>query len=110
MASRETRARGAAAGADYLCPLPQVQLAEGEFDAALEAVWHGEHTLSAVVREGPQGAPALIAEGDESPMALSQQVDGKVAHWTERRLVGRAVRQAQAAEAAHPCGPGAGAD
>src|SRR2546428_10091280 len=35
MASRETRARIAAAGDFYLCPLPQVQLAEGEFDAAL---------------------------------------------------------------------------
>ena len=39
MASRETRARIAAPGDFYLCPLPQVQLAEGEFDAALEAVW-----------------------------------------------------------------------
>src|SRR5437867_7992032 len=47
MASRETRARIAAAGDFYLCPLPQVQLAEGEFDAALEAVCYGEHVLSA---------------------------------------------------------------
>ena len=39
MASRETRARIAAAGDFYLCPLPQVQLAAGEFEAALEAVW-----------------------------------------------------------------------
>src|SRR5215468_471873 len=100
MASRETRARLAAAGDYYLCPLPQVQLAEGEFDAALEAVWQGEHTLGSVVREGPKGAPELIAEGYEYPVAMSQQVDGKVANWTERRLVVRSVRQAQAAEAA----------
>jgi transposase len=100
MASRETRARVAAAGDYYLCPLPQVQLAEGEFDAALEAVWHGEHPLGSVVREGPKGASELIAEGYEYPVAMSQQVDGKVAHWTERRLVVRSVRQAQAAEAA----------
>src|SRR5712691_1919649 len=46
MASRETRARIAAAGYFYLCPLPQVQLDQGEFDAALEAVRHGEHVLS----------------------------------------------------------------
>src|SRR5918996_972421 len=39
MAARETRARIAASGDFYLCPLPQVQLAEGEFDAALGAVW-----------------------------------------------------------------------
>jgi transposase len=100
MASRETRARIVAAGDDYLCPLPQVQLAEGEFEAALEAVWNGEHALSPVVREGPKGKLEVIAEGYESPMAMSQQVDGKIESWTERRLVVRSVRQAQAAEAA----------
>src|SRR5882672_7950143 len=100
MASRDTRARIAAAGDFYLCPLPQVQLDEGEFDAALEAVWTGEHALSSVVREGPKGQPELIAEGYEYPVAMSQKVDGKVESWTERRLVVRSVRQAQAAEAA----------
>jgi transposase len=100
MASRDTRARIAAAGDFYLCPLPQVQLAEGEFEAALEAVWNGEHALSSVVREGPKGQPELIAEGYEYPVAMSQKVDGKVESWTERRLVVRSVRHAQAAEAA----------
>lgn len=100
MASRDPRARIAAAGDCSLCPLPQVQLAEGECEAALEAVWHGAHALSAVVREGPQGQPELIAEGDEYPVARRQQVDGKVESWTERRLVVRSVRQAPAAEAA----------
>src|SRR5438477_85557 len=55
MASRETRARIAAPGDFYLCPLPQVQLAEGELDAALEAVWSDAHPLHSVVREGPKG-------------------------------------------------------
>ena len=100
MASRETRARIVAAGDYYLCPLPQVQLAAGEFEAALEAVWNGAHALCPVVREGPTGQPELIAEGYESPVALSQQVDGKMESWTERRLIVRSVRQAQAAEAA----------
>ena len=63
MASHDTRARIAAAGAFYLCPLPQVQLNEGEFDAALAAVGNGERVLSAVVREGLQGQPEVIAEG-----------------------------------------------
>src|SRR5215469_13915930 len=63
MASRDTRARIAAAGDFYLCPLPQVQLDEGEFEAALEAVWRGEQRLSPVKREGPQGALEVIAEG-----------------------------------------------
>src|SRR5256712_6777007 len=100
MAARDTRARIAAAGDFYLCPLPQVQLAKGEFDTALEALCKGEHTLSSVVREGPKGQPELIAEGYEYPVARSQQGNGKVESWTERRLVVRSVRQAQAAEVA----------
>src|SRR5215469_4521099 len=86
MASRETRARIAAAGDFYLCPLPQVQLAEGEFDAALEALCHGEHVLSAVVREGPQGQPELIAQGYEYPVAMRHKRDGQVESRSERRL------------------------
>ena len=100
MASRETRARLAASGDFYLCPLPQVQLAKGEFDAALEAIGSGEPTLSSVVREGPKGELELIAEGYEYPVAMSQPVGGQVHHWPERRLVVRSVRQAHAAEAA----------
>src|SRR5262244_2550356 len=52
MASRETRARVAVAGDYYLCPLPQVQRAEGELDTALEAIWRGGHSLSPVMRGG----------------------------------------------------------
>jgi transposase len=100
MASRDTRARIAAAGDFYLCPLPQVQLDEGEFDAALEAVCHGERVLSAVVREDPKGQPEVIAEGYEYPVAMSSKGEGQVESWPERRLVVRSVRQAQAAEAA----------
>src|SRR5215510_5128266 len=100
MASRETRAQIAASGDFYLCPLPQVHLAEGELDTALEAVWHGEQCLRSVVREGPPGTPELIAEGYEYPVAMSHKVGEQVQPWTERRLVVRSVRQAQAAEAA----------
>jgi transposase len=100
MASRETRALIATPGAFYLCPLPQVQLAEGEFDAALEAVWRGEQALTPVWREPPDGKTKWIAEGDEYAAPMSQKVDGKVQHWTERRLVVRSVRHAPAAEAA----------
>src|SRR5215510_5415690 len=74
MASRETRARIATAGDFYLGPLPQGQLEEGEFDAALEAVRNREHVHNSVVREGPQGQPEVIAEGYEYPVAMSQQV------------------------------------
>jgi transposase len=100
MASRDTRARIAAAGDFYLCPLPQVQLDEGEFDAALAAVRKGEQVLSSVVREGPNGQLEVIAEGYEYPVAMSLKGEGQVESWTERRLVVRSVRQAHAAEAA----------
>ena len=63
MASRETRACIAAPGDFYLCPLPQVQLAEGELEEAREAVWRGERTRIPVVRERPDGTSELIAEG-----------------------------------------------
>jgi transposase len=100
MASRETRARLVGPGDFYLCPLPQVQLAEGELDTALEAVWRGEQSLSPVKREGPTGELEVIAEGYEYAVAMSQQVGEHVQTWTERRLVVRSVRQAHAAEAA----------
>src|SRR5256886_1451180 len=100
MASRETRAWLVALGDFYLCPLPQVQRAAGEVDAALEAVWRGEQVLSSVRREGPKGALEVIAEGDEYPVAMRQQVGEQVQTWMERRLVVRSVRQAHAAEAA----------
>jgi transposase len=100
MAARATRAFLTAPGDFYLCPLPQVQLAEGELEAALEAVWSGAHALRPIFRERPDGKAELIAEGYEYPVAMSHQVAGKVQSWTERRLVVRSVRHAQAAEAA----------
>jgi transposase len=100
MASRETRARLMALGDFYLCPLSQVQLAAGEVDTALEAVWRGEQVLSSVMREGPKGELEVIAEGYEYPVVMSQQVGEQVQTWTERRLVVRSVRQAHAAEVA----------
>src|SRR5262245_53860096 len=100
MASRETRARLVSSGDFYLCPLPQVQLAEGALDTALEAVWRGEQSLSPVKREGPKGEREVIAEGYEYAVAMSQPVGEQGQTWTERRLVVRSVRQAHAAEAA----------
>jgi hypothetical protein len=63
MAARATRALIAAPGDFSLCPLPQVQLAEGELETALEAVWRGEQTLLPVFRERPDGTAEWIAAG-----------------------------------------------
>jgi transposase len=100
MAARGTRALLAAAGDFYLCPLSQVQLAEGELDAALEAIWRGQQALTSVVRANAQGKPEVIAEGYEYPVAMRHQGDAQVQSWTERRLVMRSLRPAQAAETA----------
>jgi hypothetical protein len=99
-ASRDTRARSAAAGEFSLCPRPQGQLADGEFAAALEALCKGAPTLRSVGREGPKGPPAWRAEGSAYPVAMRQQGYGQGESWTERRLVVRSVRQAPAAAAA----------
>src|SRR5712691_2129180 len=100
MASRETRAFIATQGDFYLCPLPQVQLAEGELDEALEVLWSGEQALTPVFRERQDGKPELIAEGYDRLVPMSMEVAGRLQSWTERRLVVRSLRQAQAAEAA----------
>jgi transposase len=100
MASRETRAFLATQGDFYLCPLPQVQLAEGELDAALEAVWRGAQSLSPVVREQADGTLEQIAEGDDYLVPMRLEAVGQLQSWTERRLVVRSLRQAQAAESA----------
>ena len=100
MAAHATRAFIAVAGDYYLCPLPQVQLAEGELDEALERVWSGEQALTSVVREPEPGKPTLIAQGYEREVPMSVEVEGTHQEWTERRLVVRSVRHAQASETA----------
>src|SRR5437764_13104532 len=102
MAWRETRARLVGSGDFYLCPLPQVQLAAGELDTTLEAVWRGEQSLSPVMREGPKGELEVIAEGYEYAVAMSQQGGEQAQTWTERRLVMLSVGLAHAAAAALP--------
>ena len=100
MAARGTRASIALAGNYYLCPLPRVQLADDELDAALEPVWRGEQALTSVFREPSGGKPALIAQGYERLVPMSVAVEGKRHEWIERRLVVRSPRHGAAAEAA----------
>jgi transposase len=99
MASRETRAWIAHQGAYYLCPLPQVQLAAGELEAALEALDRGEVALRPVYREPEDGKSELIAEGYERQAVMAFEANGESQTWTERRFVVRSQRHAQAAEA-----------
>jgi transposase len=100
MAAHTTRAFIALAGDYYLCPLPQVQLGEGALDAALERVWSGEQTLTSVFREQKPGKAELMAQGYEYEAPMSVEVEGQSQEWSERRLVVRSVRHAEAVEAA----------
>jgi transposase len=100
MAAHATRACIALAGDYYLCPLPQVQRGEGELDEALERVWSGEPALRSIFRETARSEPRLIAQGDEDEVLMSVAVEGQSREWSERRLVVRSVRHAEAAEAA----------
>jgi transposase len=100
MASRNTRAWVAGQGDYYLCPLPQVQLTEGELAEAFEALERGEVALSSVFRESNDGKPTLIAEGYERQVPMAFEAKGESQRWTERRLVVRSLRQAKASEAA----------
>lgn len=100
MAAREIRAFIASKGDYYLCPLPQVQLADGEWAETFEAIGSGEHALLPVFREPEEGEPDLIAQGYERHIPMDLEVDGKRQRWMERRLVIRSVRHAQAAEEA----------
>ena len=99
-ASRATRACLAGQGDVALCPLPQGPLAEGVWDAALEAVWLGAPALSPVFWEAQDGQGERLAEGSERQVAMRLAVEGHLQPWVERRLGVRSVRQAPAAEQA----------
>jgi transposase len=100
LASRDTRAWIVGQGDYDLCPLPQVQLAPGELEAAFEALERGEVTLSPVFRASDDGTLQLIAFGYERQVPMALEAQGERQRWTERRLLVRSLRQAKASEAA----------
>src|SRR5216684_4810764 len=100
MAALSTRAYVQAQGDYYLCPLANTQMPDSELDAYLQPVWNGERPLLAVHRATAEGEDEVIAEGYEQCIELSSEVEGQSVTWTERRLVVRSLKQAQAATAA----------
>jgi transposase len=98
MASRQTRAWIAGQGAYYLCPLPQVQLSEGELEEAVESALRGDVELRAVYRESDDGQAERIAEGYERQVPMALEAQGESQRWTERRFVVRSLRYAKASE------------
>jgi transposase len=66
--------------------------------AASSPVWAGEQPLRPIYREKADAQPELIAEGYEQQETLTAVVEGETVVWTERRLVIRSLKHAQAAE------------
>ena len=77
-----------------------MQHADDELDEVLEAIWSGKQPLIPVTRERAEGKAEVIAEGSEYRMPMSLEIEGEEHGWSERRLVVRSLRQAQAAEGA----------
>src|SRR5437588_12157809 len=100
MAALDTRASLAAQQDYYLCPLAAKQMPDAVLAEYLQPVWTGEHALTAVYRDREGSQPELIAEGYERTVTLSSEVRGKTITWTERHLIVRSLRQAQAAQEA----------
>jgi len=100
MAALATRAYVQAQGDYYLCPLATTQVPDSELDAYLQPVWSGERPLLSVHRVTAEGEEELIAQGYEQSVVLSGEVEGQSLTWTERRLIVRSVKLAEAAQAA----------
>jgi transposase len=95
MAALQTRAYVVKSQDYYLCPLPAVQVSREELATLLEPVWAGAQPLQSVRREDEE-----IAQGYAYSVPLHAQVEGETMTWTERRLVVRSLRLAQAQERA----------
>ncbi len=83
---------------EYLMPLAERQLSKAELQAYLAPVWTGQQTLMPIYRTATDGQTRLIAEGFERSETLTSELEGQSLTWSERRLVVRSLRQAQAGE------------
>jgi hypothetical protein len=103
MAALATRAHVQAGGDYYLCPLTAIQVSAEQWTALLTPVWAQQQPLETITREQPDGQSVVLAEGFEQTVTLSDLPAGDPAEpltWTERRLVVRSLRQAEAGAAA----------
>lgn len=100
MAALVTRAFLHAQGDYYLCPLASKQVPDSVLDAYLQPVWAGERTLTPVYRSKPAEEPELIAQGYEQTAVLTSEVEGQPISWSERQVIVRSMKLAQASQAA----------
>ncbi len=100
MAALSTRAFLHAQGDYYLCPLASKQVPDEVLEAYLQPVWAGERSLVPVYRSKPGEEPELIAQGYQQTVVLTSEVDGQPISWSERLLIVRSIKLAEAAKAA----------
>jgi len=100
MAALVTRAFLQAQGDYYLCPLASKQVPDEVLEAYLQPVWTGERTLMPVYRSKPGEEPELLAQGYEQTVVLTSEVDGQPISWSERQVIVRSIKLAEAAQAA----------
>jgi transposase len=96
MTALDTRAYLEAQQDFYLGPLAAKQMPEEVLNEYLQPVWAGEQALTPVWREREAGKPEQIAEGYERRVTLSREVDARTISWTERQLIVRSHKLAQA--------------
>jgi transposase len=100
MGAVETRGFIHLGGDYYLCPLGEVHVPRAVLEGYLAPVWAKKQELTPIYREKEDGEKELIAVGYEVEVVLTAEVDGKTITWTERRLIVRSLKRAEAGEKA----------
>jgi len=84
----------------YLCPLGEVHVSREVLEGYLAPVWAKKRDLTPIYREKEDGEKELIAVGYEQEVVVTGEVDGKTIPWSERRLIVRSLKRAEAGEKA----------
>jgi transposase len=101
MAAIATRAGIEHASDYYLMPLPATIVVSPEvLDTYLKPVWDQVQVLEPICRYNDFGSLVEIAEGFELTETVTGQTDDETISWSERRLIIRSIKYAEAQERA----------
>jgi transposase len=100
MAARATRAEIEHAADYYLMPLPATIVPPEILDTYLKPVWDQTQVLESICRYSDNDELEEIAKGFELTETVTGQTDGETISWSERRLVIRSIKYAEAQEKA----------
>lgn len=98
MAAVQTRALLQAQGDFYLCPLSAVQVPPERLSQDVLEQRQSGARLRQIVRTDEHAESHCLAQGYETVVTLSAQVDGQEVSWKERRLLVQSVAATQAAQ------------